>query len=190
MTEHKEEFRVIQRVPFWLAVALTVVISIPFGVFLGPFNIALWSSFIAWAEYFAFGAHHNALKYIYTLFPLCALWCTIAATLINYFAIYLHTNLVLNVIVWLFIWVAVMVYIMKYHQNFTKYSLAYFNGLSMYLAFYFAHIGPGLGGGPLINNPLVNPWILWTWCYLSAILGGFLGWLNIQLTFPKKVRVS
>ncbi|BDR91053.1 DUF1097 domain-containing protein [Vulcanisaeta souniana] len=185
----KEEYKVVQRVPFWLAVALTVVISIPFGVFLGPFNIALWSSFIAWAEYFAFGAVYKALKYIYTLFPLGALWGAISATFVNYFVTYLHSNLILNVVIWLFIWVAIMVYIMKYHQNFTKYSLAYFNGLSMYLAFYFAHIGPGVGGGPLTGNPLIDPWILWVWCYLSAILGGFLGWLNVQLTLPKKVRI-
>ncbi|WP_054843663.1 DUF1097 family protein [Vulcanisaeta souniana] len=97
----KEEYKVVQRVPFWLAVALTVVISIPFGVFLGPpFNIALWSSFIAWAEYFAFGAVYKALKYIYTLFPLGALWGgAISATFVNYFVTYLHSNLILNVVI-------------------------------------------------------------------------------------------
>jgi hypothetical protein len=40
-------------IPLWLAVAITVLVSMPFGLWLGKFNVALWCSFIVWAEYFA-----------------------------------------------------------------------------------------------------------------------------------------
>jgi len=187
----EEKVRIIQRIPLWLAVAITVLISLPFGIFLGPYNLALWASFIAWAEYFAFGAKPEALKLIWTLYPLGALvGGAIFAVFNNYFVAYLGWNLVLSVALWLFIWVAIMVYIMKYSQFFWKGSLAYFNGLSMYLAFYFVGLKPGQGAGPLIGNPLIDPWILWIWCSLAGIFGGFLGWLNIQLTFPKVVKES
>lgn len=37
------EEKIIQRVPLWLAVAITVLVSLPFGLFLGKYNIALWA---------------------------------------------------------------------------------------------------------------------------------------------------
>lgn len=179
--------KVVQRVPFWLAVPTTVLISLPFGTLLGKYNLALWTSFITWAEYFAFGGRASALKLIYASFPLGALWGAISATLINYTVAYMGWNLLLSVAVWLFIWIAVMVYLMGVFGILQQASLAYFNGLSMYLAFYFSGLQPGQGAGPLVGNPLIDPWILWLWCTLAGVFGGFLGWLNVQLTFPKKI---
>jgi hypothetical protein len=34
------------RVPMWLAVAITVVVSLPFGLWLGDYNLPLWVAFI------------------------------------------------------------------------------------------------------------------------------------------------
>ena len=34
------------RVPLWLAVSITVVVSLPFGLWLGDYNLPLWVSFI------------------------------------------------------------------------------------------------------------------------------------------------
>jgi hypothetical protein len=179
--------KVIQRIPLWLAVAITVVISVPFGVYLGAYNLALWAAFIAWAEYFALGAKADALKLIWPLYPAGALTMAIFATFANYFIVYQGWNVIGAVVIWIFIWVAIAVYIMRYHPAFWKGSLAYFNGLSMYLAFYFAPIKSGAGAGPLTGNPLIDPWIMWVWVSIAGIFGAFLGWLNIQLTFPKTV---
>jgi len=44
---------------------------------------------------------------------------------------------ILSTAIWIFVWVAIAVYIMRFFLILTKYSLAYFNGLSMYLAIYF-----------------------------------------------------
>ena len=49
-------------IPLWLAVAITVVVSLPFGIWLGKLNLPLWAAFIVWAEYFALGAKPSALK--------------------------------------------------------------------------------------------------------------------------------
>ncbi len=177
----------IQRVPLWLAVAITVIVSLPFGTLLGKYNLALWASFIAWAEYFALGAKPSALKPIWTMFPLGALTMAIFATINNYCVVYVGCDLLTSVAIWIFIWVAIAVYIMRFHPLFQQGSLPYFNGLSMYLALYFAGVAPGAGAGPLTGNPLVDPWILWVWISLAGIFGGFLGWFNVLITFPKKV---
>jgi hypothetical protein len=181
------EVKTVERLPLFLAVALTVVISLPFGLYLGNFNLALWASFIAWAEYFALGAKPDALKLIWPLFPAGALTMAIFATFTNYSVINLGWGLIPSVALWIFVWVGIAVFIMRYHPNFWKGSLAYFNGLSLYLAFYFSGLKPGAGAGPLTGNPFIDPWILWIWVSIAGIFGAFLGWLNIQLTFPKKV---
>ncbi len=184
------EQKVIQRVPLWLAVAITVLISLPFGVYLGVYNLALWASFIAWAEYFAFGAKPEALKPIFINFPFGALTMAIFATFNAYF-IGMGWDPILSTAVWIFVWVAIAVYIMKFIPILAQYSLAYFNGLSMYLALYFGlYLGgaaPGVGQGPIIGDPFADPWILWVWTSLAGIFGGILGYINILLTFPKTV---
>lgn len=178
---------IVQRVPLWLAVALTVVISLPFGTLLGKYNLALWASFIAWAEYFALGAKPSALKPIWILFPLGAFTMAIFAVFNNYFVIYVGWDLLVSVAIWIFVWVAIAVFSMRFHPLFQQGSLPYFNGISMYLAFYFSGLRPGAGAGPLTGDPFIDPWILWIWVSLAGIFGGFLGWLNVFLTFPKKV---
>ncbi|PUA33870.1 MAG: hypothetical protein B7O98_00145 [Zestosphaera tikiterensis] len=179
---------IVQRVPFWLAVATTVLISLPFGTLLGKYNLALWVSFIAWAEYFALGAKPSALKLIWVPFPLGALTMAIFATINNYFVVYAGWDPLTSVAIWIFIWVAIAVYIMRFHPLLQQGSLPYFNGLSMFLALYFAGVQPGQGAGPLVGNPLIDPWILWLWCTLAGIFGGILGLINVALTFPKKVK--
>ncbi|MFP3144741.1 MAG: DUF1097 family protein [Caldisphaera sp.] len=179
---------VIERVPLWLAVAITVVISIPFGTLLHDYNLALWASFIAWAEYFALGAKPSALKYIWIAFPLGALSMAVFADVNDYFIIYMRWNPIVSAALWLFVFVGAAVYAMKFHPVLQTGSLPYFNGISMYLALYFGGIKPGAGAGPLTGDPFIDAWILWIWVTLAGIFGGFLGWLNVQLTFPKKVK--
>ena len=194
----EEETQVVFRVPLWISIPITVLISlVASSLTLGLYALALWSSFIAWAEYFALGAKPDALKLIWPLFPLGALTMALFAFFNHIFIINFGWNVWVSVAIWLFIWVLITVYIMKFHPNFWKGSLAYFNGLSMFLALYFALYLPGgfscpagVGCGPVTGNPYLDPWVLWIWISLSGIFGGFLGWLNIQLSFPKVVKVS
>jgi hypothetical protein len=53
-----------ETIPLWLAVAITVLVSIPFGLWLGKWNFTLWVGFIVWAEYFQYGAKPSAIKLI------------------------------------------------------------------------------------------------------------------------------
>lgn len=170
-----------QIMPLWLAVGITILVSLPFGLFLGEYNIALWMSFIAWAEYFALGAKPAALKLIFPFFPLGALTMAFFATVNNYFVGNIGWGLNESVTIWIFIWVCIAVYIMKFHPNFMKGSLAYFNGLSMYLCLYFAGVAAGAGAGPLTGNLLLDPWILWIWASIAGIFGGILGWFNVKI---------
>jgi len=74
-------------IPLWLAVAITVVVALPFGIWLGNYNLPIWASFIVWAEYFALGAKPEALKTMVPAFSLgvigAALIMTAYALLIN-----------------------------------------------------------------------------------------------------------
>lgn len=178
-----------ERLPLWLAVALVVAISIPYGTLLGTFSIALWAAFISWAEYFAFGASTDQLKWIYGLFPLGALTMAIFAVINNYFVDVMGMDLIVSSTIWLFIIVAGAVYMLTLIPQGMDKSLAFFNGISIFLALYFAGIpgGPGAGGGPLVSGELawaINPWIQFLWVSLAGVFGGFLGWFNIEITFP------
>jgi hypothetical protein len=48
----------------WLAVAITVLVSMLFGLWLGKWNFTLWAAFIVWAKYFALGAKSAGVKVI------------------------------------------------------------------------------------------------------------------------------
>ncbi|MDS0295493.1 DUF1097 domain-containing protein [Halogeometricum luteum] len=178
------------RVPLWLAVAITAFVSVPFGTLLGVYSIPVWASFIAWAEYFTFGSSPGQLKWIYGLFPLGAFTMAVFGTVNNYVVDVMGVNLVASSAVLLFVMVAAATYLLTRIPNGMDKSLAYFNGLSMFLVLYFAGIvgGPGTGGGPLVSGDLawlVNPWIRWVWISLAGVFGGFLGWFNILITFPE-----
>jgi hypothetical protein len=173
-----------ETIPLWLAVAITVLISVPFSLWLGAFNFAVWCSFIVWAEYFALGAKPAALKTIIPSFAYSAVLTglTLAAIPLLAFLPSLVTPGDLAVMVALFVGVAFMVYSMRWAKVFEDGSLPFFNGISMVLAIYFTGSYPQIVSGPL--TPL---WAA-AWAILMAIFGGLLGVFNVWLTFPKKVE--
>lgn len=173
-----------ETIPLWLAVAITVLISVPFSLWLGAFNFAVWCSFIVWAEYFALGARPAALKTIIPSFAYSAVLTglTLAAIPLLAFLPSLVTPGDLAVMVALFVGVAFMVYSMRWAKVFEDGSLPFFNGISMVLAIYFTGSYPQIVSGPL--TPL---WAA-AWAILMAIFGGLLGVFNVWLTFPKKVE--
>lgn len=173
-----------ETIPLWLAVAITVLISVPFSLWLGAFNFAVWCSFIVWAEYFALGAKPAALKTIIPSFAYSAVLTGLTLAAIPLLASLpsLVTPGDLAVMVALFVGVAFMVYSMRWAKVFEDGSLPFFNGISMVLAIYFTGSYPQIVSGPL--TPL---WAA-AWAILMAIFGGLLGVFNVWLTFPKKVE--
>src|SRR5664279_3350145 len=91
-------------IPLWLAVAITVCVALPFGIWLGNYNLPIWASFFVWAEYFALGAQPEALKTMVPAFSLgvvgAALIMTAYALLINPLGdakIYTSTDIALGI---------------------------------------------------------------------------------------------
>ncbi len=174
----KEE--IVQRIPLWWAVAITVCIVLPLAFFLGKWNFPLWVAWIAWAEYFAFGAQPGpAFKIWGPGWPFGAvigfLWLATTVALTPAIGVFWGC-MIGNVI-----WVTVGVYgMVKWKMT----GLAVFGGLTMFLAVYFTNSIPEIG-------PLANPYWVTLWCCIWTIIMGFFGmlfgWLNITLTFPHKV---
>jgi hypothetical protein len=124
-----------ETIPLWLAVAITVVVSLPFGLYLDTYNLPLWVAFIVWAEYFALGAKPEALRVILPSYALAAVLTGIAMVAVAVLAPSLPKNGAL--VLCLFIGVGAMVYIMRYSKTLQAGSLPYVNGISMLLGVYF-----------------------------------------------------
>jgi len=176
--DKKKGGTIVQRIPLWLAVAITVAIATPFAFHLGKYNLPLWLSFIVWAEYFALGANPSALKLILPSFLYGAiavgLWLTTTVFLSEY------TTVEIAFIIANFIWVSIAVYGMKWHKILTTGSLALFNGLSMTLGIYFTGSIPSVG----VSGAYATVWLAVIWTVVAGYFGAFLGWLNVTITFP------
>jgi hypothetical protein len=179
VTQYKET------IPLWLAVGITVVVSIPFTLWLGTYNMAVWVSFIVWAEYFALGAKPAVIRTILPSFAYSAVLTglSLAAIPLLGFLPSLVTPGDLAVAVALFVGVCFMVFSMRWAKVFQDGSLPFFNGISMVLAVYFTNSYPQLG-----VPAGVAPLFAAVWAILLAVLGVVLGVFNVWLTFPKPVK--
>ena len=173
-----EEKKTGTRIPLWLAIVITVGLSIPFTFHLGKYNLPLWVSFIVWAEYFALGANPSALKLIIPSFPygccLVGLWLTTTQLLTPLMGV--EVALIVCNVIWIGVGVAVMVT----NKTLNAGSLALFNGLSMTLAVHFTGTIPAIGA----TNPYAIIWLAVIWTVIAGYFGAFLGWLNITIMFP------
>ncbi len=170
--------------PLWLAVAITVVVSLPFGLWLGKWNLALFCSFIVWAEYFALGAKPDVLRVILPSFAAGTLLTSASMFLMLLLAPVLPSLLApgdLAAAIALFVGVGFMVYAMRWSKTLQNGSLPYFNGISMLLALYFT------GSFVSTGNALLDPWMAGLWTVLSGWLGAALGWFNVYILFPREV---
>lgn len=173
--------RLVETIPMWLAVALTVVASMPFGLWLGKYNFALWCCFIVWAEYFALGAKPSSLRLIVPSFSY-----SVALTALTLWAVQLFDFLPplrvegdLAVTAALFVGIALTVYTMRFSRIFQEGSLPFFNGISMALAIYFTGSFPDFGG------TFPAPIAAGAWTVLMGIFGCALGVFNVWITFPR-----
>lgn len=177
--------KVVQRIPLPWAVSLTVIVALPFALYLGKFNLPLWVAFIVWAEYFALGATVETWKLIIPSIPAGALtgalWM-VTATFVNNL---IGGDLIWGLIVGTLIWITALLYIIPRVPAFSNGTLAVFNGLALYLGVYFTGSVPSVGA---MGNPYWVIFLALIWTILVAYFGWFLGWLNITITFPKVVE--
>ncbi len=176
------------RVPIWLAVAVTVVVSLPFGLWLGDFNLPLWVSFIVWAEYFVLGATPAAIRVIipaYLIGVFGAMCITTFTAVLE--EVLAGAGLVVEDdaanFIGLFIGFCVFLYLLRYVplDLFGGASLPHFNGVSMMLAVFYT--GAWLSAAPEGISPLLEPAVAAVGAALAGLLGCFLGWFNVTILF-------
>lgn len=174
-----------ETIPLWLAVAITVVVSLPFGLYLDKFNLPLWVAFVVWAEYFALGAKPQALRVMVPAFALGVALTGVIMVAVAVLAPSLPKNGALALC--LFVGVGAMVFGMRYSKTLQEGSLPYFNGISMLLGVYFTGAFPT---SAFTTDANLLPLVAAVWAILGGLLGAALGWFNVTITFPHVVASS
>lgn len=177
-------------VPLWLASAITVVVSLPFGLWLGNYSLPLWVAFIVWAEYFTLGATPSVLRIIVPAYLLGVSGATlllVAYTLTARAAgdAQLLVANDLAMIVAFFVCFCVLVYAMRFARVTQVGTLPFFNGISMLLGVYFTHSYVAAAGlaydAATYATSLEMPVIAGVGAALAGLLGAFLGWFNVLI---------
>jgi len=176
------------RVPMWLAVAITVVVSLPFGLWLGDYNLPLWVSFIVWAEYFVLGGQPAAIKVIVPAFLIGVLGaaCITTATVLLERAFDGAMIVAANDVaafVGMFLGFCVFLFLLRYVplDLFGSASLPHFNGVSMMLGVFFT--GAFITAAPEGIDAVFEPAVAAIGAALAGLLGCFLGWFNVTVLF-------
>lgn len=178
------------RVPLWLAVAITIVVSLPFGLWLKEWNVPLWAAFIVWAEYFLLGAKPEGLKIMVPSYILGV----IGAVLVLIFMVAMQkaipdVKLVsatdVAIAIAFFVGFCIVIYAMKWLPVAGgSGTLPFFNGISMGLATYFVGIYATYGG--IKVDDILVPIVTGVVAILAGLLGAALGWFNVTILFPTK----
>ena len=183
-----------ERMPMWLAVAITVVLILPAGLWMKGFSLPLWIVFCVWAEYFAFG---GTLKGARALLP-AFLAGAAAALVVHSFAVYLigvfgDIQLVVPgdvaILVAYFIGFCVFVWIMDFVKALQgQGSLAYFQGIALTLGAIFT------GQGAAWVGSSTNAYVLLVGATIVAVVSCFagvlIGWVNLALVGAKEAVVE
>lgn len=176
------------RVPMWLAVSITVVVSLPFGLWLGDYNLPLWVAFIVWAEYFVLGGKPSAIKVIVPAFFIGVLGatCVTTATVLIERALDGATLVAANDVaafIGMFLGFCVLLFLVRYVplDLFGSASLPFFNGVSMLLGVFFT--GAFLTAAPEGIDAVLEPAVAAMGAALAGLLGCFLGWFNVTILF-------
>ena len=147
-----------ERMPMWLAVGISVVVGLPFGLWLGRFSLVLWVVFTVWAVYLALGGTpQTGVKVMHAY-----VGGAVSASLVQMFCIRLIGWMdfgptfnpaagpafpVIPVFIAYFIGFCAAVWWMKFQKNWLVSSLAYFSGISLTLGCIFTQQGGGWVGG-------------------------------------------
>jgi hypothetical protein len=185
-----EQPRAVDRVPMWLAIAITVAVSLPFGLWLGDFNLPLWVSFIVWAEYFQLGGKPSAILVIVPAFLVgvgVALLITTANVILE--SVTDERAIVAPGDVAAFVAFFFGFCILLYAVRFvplpldTTASLPFFNGISMLLGVFFT--GAYLDAAPGAEGTVLEPAVAAVGTAGAMALGCFLGWFNVAILFRR-----
>jgi hypothetical protein len=177
-------------IPLWLAVAITVVVSLPFGLWLDKWNLPLWCAFIVWAEYFVLGAKPEGLKIMVPSYILGVIGAVLVLVLTVFIQkaipdVKLVSATDVAIAIAFFIGFCVLIYAMKYMPvTGGAGTLPFFNGISMGLAVYFTGTYAGVFG---TVDSLLVPVACGVAAILAGLLGAFLGWFNVTILFPRQV---
>ena len=185
-------------VPLWLAVAITVCLSLPFSIWLGNYALPIWASFIVWAEYFAMGATPSVLK---TMVPAYILGVLVAAIIMTAYMLLssaMGTGSIVTMGDWsftlnnaalfstCFVGFCFFIYAMKWFPVTQTGTLPFFNGISMGLAVFFT--GAFVKAAPAGMDANLLPALAAVGAILAGLLGAFLGWFNVVILFPRPVQ--
>ncbi|MGD0019339.1 MAG: hypothetical protein ABSD62_08830 [Candidatus Limnocylindrales bacterium] len=190
-------------IPLWLAVAITVVVALPFGIWLDKLDLPLWAAFIVWAEYFVLGAKPSALKIMVPAYTLGVVGVALIGAFYQVlvkilgdgkvldFGLQTLTNNNVALFVSFFIGFCILIYAMKWVPVTLTGTLPFFNGITMFLACYFT--GTFLGWFKDFNvSADTLPYAIVAYCAITAFLGGmlgaFLGWFNVVIMFPRPAK--
>ncbi len=186
MSDQKKQVKTVNRIPFPLAVGLTACFSLPLCMFLGKYNLALWVSFIVWAQYFLYGAElKKAARIVVPCFSAACALCTVGWV----FAYALQRVIPGADGLWAY-WVGfgsvIMVFtkIMDFVPIFREGITSYYNGLTMTIAVLFTQSYPVFS-----DHYLMQPIQAGIWTIISGLFGLLLGWFNTWVTFPREVEV-
>ena len=194
MSDKKEEAvemveTTVARIPLHWAVSILVLLILPLSVFLGTWNFALWASFIVWTQYFLYGAKFDTWKIIFPCIPYGAaigfIWSAVSYAVEVAFPVLQPPGfwgffITTPVIITFYVWSLGKVPVWRDH------TLSVFNGFSLYLAIYFTGSIPHVG--PMYSTYWVT-FLAFLWTVAMCYAGWLFGWVNMLLTFPKKVRV-
>jgi hypothetical protein len=191
-------------IPLWLAVAITVVVALPFGIWLGKLAFPLWVAFIVWAEYFVLGSKPSALKIMVPAYTLGVIGVALIGLLYQLldkifgtpskvlvdFGLQQLTYDNLALFISFFVGFCILIYVMKYMPVTLTGSLPFFNGITMFLGCYFT--GTFLLWFKDFNvSADMLPYAIVIFCAITAFLGGMLGavlgWFNVLIMFPRPV---
>lgn len=181
------------RVPMWLAVAVTVVVSLPFGLWLGDYDLPLWVAFIVWAEYFVLGGKPSAIKVIIPAYMIGVIGAMAITTATAFLERALNgATLVaeddLAAFIGMFLGFCVFLYAVRWVKMdlFGSASLPFFNGVSVMLGVFFT--AAFISAAPSDIDPVLEPAVAAVGTALAGLLGVFLGWFNVTILFRTPVR--
>jgi len=176
--------------PLWLSVPITVVVSLPFALWLGVWSLPAWVAFIVWAEYFALGAKPAILKTIAPAYILGVIGATFTMVVSMLIGKVLTAQIVTaGDAAWfigLFLAFIPVIYAMKFLPvTGGPGGLPFFNGISMGLACFFVGLYGGYAGLKVPDGmEYLLPIVSSIPAVLAGMLGAFLGWFNVVIMTP------
>jgi hypothetical protein len=176
--------------PLWIAVPITVAVSLPFGLWLGAWSLPLWLAFIVWAEYFTLGARPAALRIMIPAFVSGVVGATFALVVALFVGSLIGDAgiVVPGDLAW-FVGLPLAFIPVIYAMKFLPFvegpgGLPFFNGISMGLATFFVGIYATYGGLTLPANSILAPLVTSIPAILGGLLGAGLGWFNVAIMAP------